>query len=61
MRFLKDLIFREVEQRAQTQSSFRHLSGDPFLETVHTLALYWLPVNQPPPRQALTYCREKSG
>lgn len=34
---------------------------DQFREKVHTLALYWLRVNQPPPRQALTHCMEKSA
>jgi CheY-like chemotaxis protein len=33
---------------------------DRFRETVDTLALYWLLVNQPPPRQALTQSSEKS-
>jgi hypothetical protein len=33
----------------------------PFRETVHTLALYWLLVNQPPPRQALPNRTEKSA
>lgn len=61
MQFLKNLIFGEVEQRAQAQSSLRYLSGDLFRETVHALTLYWLLVNQPPTRQALTYCTEKSA
>jgi CheY-like chemotaxis protein len=34
---------------------------DQFRETVHTLALYWLLVNQPPPRQAMPYHAEKSA
>lgn len=34
---------------------------DQFRETVHTLALYWLMVNQAPPRQAMTHCTEKSA
>jgi CheY-like chemotaxis protein len=34
---------------------------DQFRETVHTLALYWLLVNQPPPRLAMTHCTEKSA
>jgi hypothetical protein len=33
----------------------------PFRETVHTLTLYWLLVNQPPPRQALPNRTEKSA
>ena len=33
---------------------------DQFRETVHTLALYWLLTNQPPPRQSLPYRTEKS-
>ncbi len=33
---------------------------DHFRETLRTLALYWLQVNQTPPRQALTECTEKS-
>jgi len=32
-----------------------------FRETVHTLALYWLLLNQPPPRQALPDRTEKSA
>jgi CheY-like chemotaxis protein len=32
-----------------------------FREAVHTLALYWLLVNQPPPRQAMTDYTEKSA
>jgi two-component system response regulator len=34
---------------------------DQFRETVHTWALYWLLVNQPPPQQAMPYHREKSA
>jgi two-component system, response regulator len=34
---------------------------DQFRETVRTLALYWLLVNQPPPRQAMPYHTEKSA
>jgi hypothetical protein len=33
----------------------------PFRETVHTLALYRLLLNQPPPRQAMPYRTEKSA
>jgi hypothetical protein len=33
----------------------------PFRETVHTLALYRLLLNQPHPRQALPYRTEKSA
>ncbi len=33
---------------------------DQFRETVRTLALYWLSVNQPPPRQATLHHWEKS-
>jgi two-component system response regulator len=33
---------------------------DQFREMVHTLALYWLSVNQPPPRQAMLHQPEKS-
>ena len=61
MQFLKNLIFGEVEQRAQAEPSLHRLSGDLFRETMHTLALIWLLVNQPPPRQALTHCMEKSA
>jgi two-component system, response regulator len=32
-----------------------------FQETLHTLALYWLLLNQPPPRHALTSGTEKSA
>ena len=32
---------------------------DQFRETLHTLALYWLLVNQPPPRHFRTNCAEK--
>lgn len=32
-----------------------------FLETVRTLSLYWLLLNQPPPRQALISRTEKRG
>jgi CheY-like chemotaxis protein len=32
-----------------------------FRETVHTLALYWLRLNQPPPLQASACCTEKSA
>jgi hypothetical protein len=32
---------------------------DEFRETVHTLALYWLLVNQPPPRRAMLESTEK--
>jgi hypothetical protein len=59
VQFLKNMIFGEVEQRAQAESSLRRLSGDLFRETMHTLSLIWLLVNKPPPRQALTYCKEK--
>jgi DNA-binding NarL/FixJ family response regulator len=34
---------------------------DQFRETVHTLALYWLMVNQPPARQVMANCMEKPG
>jgi hypothetical protein len=30
-----------------------------FHKAVHTLALYWLMVNQTPPRQSMTDCTEK--
>jgi DNA-binding NarL/FixJ family response regulator len=30
-------------------------------ETVDTPALFWPTVNQAPPRQAMTYCTEKSA
>jgi hypothetical protein len=30
-----------------------------FRKAVHTLALYWLMVNQTPPRQSMTDCTEK--
>jgi len=32
---------------------------DQFRETVHTLALYWLSLNQVPPRQSMDYPSEK--
>jgi hypothetical protein len=56
---LNQRFIGEVERRAQAESSLRHLSEDLFRETMHTLALYWLLVNQPPPRQALTHCTER--
>lgn len=34
---------------------------DQFRETVHTLALYWLLVNQAPPRQPMPHPTEKSA
>ena len=34
---------------------------DQFREAVHALAVYWLRVNQPSPRQAMTHCTEKSA
>jgi CheY-like chemotaxis protein len=34
---------------------------DQFRETVHTLALYLLQVNQPPPRQPMSHRKEKSA
>jgi CheY-like chemotaxis protein len=34
---------------------------DQFHETARALALYWLQVNQPPPRQALAFRTEKSA
>jgi len=59
MRFLNNMIFAEVEQRAHSQSSLRHLSGDLFRETVRTLAFYWLLANQPPLRQVMPCRMEK--
>jgi two-component system response regulator len=35
------------------------LDFDQFRETVHTLALYWLSLNQPPPRQSIDVLTEK--
>ncbi len=32
---------------------------DQFRETVHSLAIYWLQLNQPPPPQATANCTEK--
>jgi two-component system response regulator len=34
---------------------------DRFRETLRTLVLYWLSVNQPPPRQGLLHCTENSA
>jgi hypothetical protein len=64
-RWLVDLnqkLTAEIEQRTRAENGLRRVSEALELgETVRTIGLYWLLVNQAPPRQILNIATEKSG